>query len=397
VTLPLDGIRVLDVATMGAGPWVGSRLGDFGAELIKVEHPRRPDPFRSLGFEKDGIPLWWKSDWRNHRAMTLDLKTAQGRGIALRLASTSDVLVENFRPGTLESWGLGWEILHASNPRLVMLRTTGWGQSGPYARRPGFGTLSEAASGFAHLNGWPDTPPTLPPLALGDQVTALLGCYATMLALYERDRPGGSGQGQVIDSAISESLYSIIGVQTIVHDQLGEVLSRQGNEWGRAAPRNIYRCADGKWIAVAASTPSIFRNIMAAIGRSDLVDDPRFATPESRAQHRDVLDGVMAAWLAERTRDEALKILMAEGGVAPVHDAASLAEDPHNRARDLIVEVDDPELGRARVANVRPVLSRTPGRIRNLGRPHGADTDEILSELGLSPQEVAELRAKEVV
>lgn len=395
--LPLEGIRVLDIATMGAGPWVGSRLGDFGAEVIKVEHPERPDPFRSLGFEKDGVALWWKSDWRNHRAITLDVKTDEGKDIVLRLASRSDVLIENFRPGTLESWGLGWDLLHETNPRLVMLRITGWGQTGPYARRPGFGTLAEAASGFAHLNGWPDTPPTLPPLALGDQVTALLSCYAVMLSLYERDRPGGSGEGQIIDSAISESLYSVIGVQTIVHDQLGEVLSRRGNEWGRAAPRNIYRCADGKWIAVAASTQSIFRNIMAAIGRPELADDPRFAVPESRARHREVLDRIMAAWLAERTRDEALKILMAEGGVAPVHDAASLAEDPQNQARDLIADVDDPELGRARVANVRPLLSGTPGRIRNLGKPHGADTDEVLSELGFSSDAVAGLRTRGVV
>ncbi|MGI8876394.1 MAG: CaiB/BaiF CoA transferase family protein [Egibacteraceae bacterium] len=393
----LDGVRVLDIATMGAGPWIGTRLADFGAEVIKVEHPTRPDPFRGLSPQRDGVALWWKSDWRNHRAMTLDLKNDAGRDLALRLAAEADVLIENFRPGTLEAWGLGWEVLRRVNQRLVMVRATGWGQTGPYARRPGFGTLAEAASGLAHLNGWPDDPPTLPPLALGDQITSVLGAYATMVALYERDRPGGSGQGQVIDLAISEAVYSLLGLQTIVHDQLGETLVRTGNVWGRAAPRNIYRCGDGQWIAIAASTPSIFANIMRAIGRPELLDDPRFHDPEARAAHRAELDEIMAAWLSVRTRDEALEVLMSEGGVAPVHDAASLAKDPHNVARELITTVDDPELGDVQVANVRPILGRTPGRVRHLGRPHGADTEEILAGLGLSDEEVAVLREQGTV
>jgi crotonobetainyl-CoA:carnitine CoA-transferase CaiB-like acyl-CoA transferase len=393
----LDGIKVLDVATMGAGPWIGSRLSDYGAELIKVEHPKRPDPFRDLGPESEQIPLWWKSDFRNHRTMTLDLKTPQGRDIALALAKDADVMVENFRPGTLEGWGLGWEQLREVNPRLVMVRTTGWGQTGPYASRPGFGTLAEAASGFAHLNGWPGTPPTLPPLALGDQITSLLGAYATMVALYERDRPSGSGKGQMIDLAISEAVFSMIGVQAIVYDQLGEVLTRRGNEWGRAAPRGVYQCKDGAWLAVASSTPSMFRNIVTSIRRPDLIDDPRFETAEKRSENREELDRILQEWLSERTRDEALDTLAGNSGVAPVHDAASLADDPHFAARGLIVEVDDPELGPARVANVRPVLSRTPGRIRHLGKPHGSDTVAILEELGYGRDEIEDLRAKGVV
>ncbi|MDP8959813.1 MAG: CoA transferase [Actinomycetota bacterium] len=383
---------------MGAGPWIGARLGDFGARVVKVEHPQRPDPFRELSCEKkDGVSLWWKSDWRNHRAITLDLKSLEGREIALRLAERADVVIENFRPGTLEAWGLGWENLRAVNARLVMVRVTGWGQTGPYARRPGFGTLAEAASGLAHLNGWPDGPPTLPPLALGDQITALLGSYATMVALYERDRPGGSGQGQYIDLAIAEAVYSLLRVQSIVWDQLGEVLERRGNIWERAAPRNLYRCGDGQWVAVAASTQSIFESIMRAIGRPELVDDPRFATSRSRGEHHEELDRVMAEWLEQRTRHEALEVLMAEGGVAPVHDAASLAEDPQYQARELLIPVEDPELGTVRVGNVRPILSRTPGEIRSLGRPHGADTHEVLAELGYRPEQVEALREKGVV
>ncbi len=393
----LEGVRVLDIATMGAGPWVGSRLGDFGAGIIKVEHPRQPDGFRHLSPKKDGVALWWKSDWRNHRAMTLDLKTSEGREIALELGRRSDVVIENFRPGTLEAWGLGWEEFRAVNSKTVMVRVTGWGQTGPYAERPGFGTLAEAASGLANLNGWPDGPPTLPPLAMGDQITALLGAYATMVALYERDRPGGSGQGQFIDLTIWESVYSVIGTQTIVHDQIGEVLRRQGNTWERASPRNLYPCGDGEWIAIAASTQGIFENIVRAIGRPELAVDPRFTTPEGRAEHHEELDRIMAEWLAGRTRAEALDVLMAEGGVAPVHDAASLAEDPQARARHLIATVEDPELGEVRVANVRPILSRTPGSIRSLGRPHGADTEAILSELGYLEGDIASLRQRGVV
>lgn len=391
----LDGISVLDLATMGAGPWIGSRLGDFGAEVVKVEHPRYPDGFRSLSPLKGNVPVWWKSDWRNHRAMTLDLKTPEGRDIALELSRRSDIVIENFRPGTLEEWGLGWDDLRAANPGLVMVRVTGWGQTGPYAHRPGFGTLAEAASGFANLNGWPDGPPTLPPLALGDQITALLGAYATMVALYERDRPGGSGEGQFIDLTIWESVYSVLGVQTVVYDQLGEVMGRKGNVWERAAPRNLYRCADGEWIAIAASTQSIFENIARAIGHPDLVE--RFPTPESRAKDYEELDAVMTEWLSARTRPEALDVLMAEGGVAAVHDAASLANDPQVEARDLITSIDDPDLGQVRVANVRPILSRTPGSIRNLGRSHGADTEEILAELGFDPAAIADLAERGVV
>lgn len=393
----LEGVHVLDIATMGAGPWVGSRLGDFGAEVIKVEHPRHPDGFRHLSADKNGVALWWKSDWRNHRAMTLDLKTSEGREIALELGRRSDVVIENFRPGTLEAWGLGWEEFQAVNPKTIMLRVTGWGQTGPYAHRPGFGTLAEAASGLANLNGWPEGPPTLPPLALGDQITALLGAYATMVALYERDRPGGSGQGQCIDLSIWESVYSVIGSQTIIHDQIGEVLQRQGNTWERASPRNLYACADGKWIAIAASTQGIFENIVRAIGRPDLASDPRLSTPEGRAEHHEELDGVMGEWLAARTREEALDALKAEGGVAPVHDAASLADDPQARARHLITTVDDPELDEVRVANVRPILSRTPGSISSLGRPHGADSEAILSELGYTEGDIDSLRQRGVV
>ncbi|MCI0635837.1 MAG: CoA transferase, partial [Actinobacteria bacterium] len=254
--LPLEGVKVIDIATLGAGPWLGTRLADFGADVIKVEHPSAGDPMRLLGWFDGDVPLWWKVDARNKRCMTLDLKTPEGQRIVTQLARDADVLIENFRPGTLERWNLGYDVLSRENPGLVMVRVTGWGQDGPYRDRPGFGTLAEAISGWAHLNGFPENPPTLPPMGLGDAVTSVLGAFAVMVALYHRDV--GGGEGQMIDLAIYESLFSLIGMQVILHDRLGVVPERTGNAIPFVAPRNVYRAADGRYVALAASTPSIF-------------------------------------------------------------------------------------------------------------------------------------------
>ncbi|MFJ2156149.1 CaiB/BaiF CoA transferase family protein [Streptomyces sp. NPDC087856] len=387
---PLSGLRVLDLATLFAGPLAATMLGDFGAEVIKVEHPTKPDPSRGHGPSKDGIGLWWKLLGRNKRAITLDLSKPGGRDTLLRLAATADVIIENFRPGTLEKWDLGWAELSAANPRLVLARVTAFGQFGPYAHRPGFGTLAEAMSGFAAITGEPDAPPTLPPFGLADSIAGLATAYAVMTALAARDR---TGEGQVVDMAIIEPILTALGPQPLWYDQLGHVQPRTGNRSQNNAPRNTYRTADGSWVAVSTSAQSIAERVMRLVGRPELVDEPWFAMGADRARHADVLDAAVGDWIARRTRAEVLAAFeKAEAAVAPIQDVRDVMEDPQYQALDTITTVDDPELGPLRMQNVLFRLSATPGAIRWTGRPHGADTDTVLTELGLTDAELTTLR-----
>ncbi|MGI5442677.1 CaiB/BaiF CoA transferase family protein [Streptomyces shenzhenensis] len=387
---PLHGLRVLDLATLFAGPLAATLLGDFGAEVIKVEHPAKPDPSRGHGPAKDGVGLWWKLLGRNKRTLTLDLSKPGGRATLLRLAATADVVIENFRPGTLEKWDLGWAELSAVNPRLVLTRVTAFGQFGPYARRPGFGTLAEAMSGFAAITGEPDAPPTLPPFGLADSIAALATAYAVLTALAARER---TGEGQVVDMAIIEPILTVLGPQPIWYDQLGHVQPRTGNRSQNNAPRNTYRTADGAWVAVSASAQSVAERVMDLVGRPDLIDEPWFATGAGRAAHADVLDAAVGRWIAARTRDEVVSAFeKAEAAVAPVQDVRDVMSDPQYAALGTITTVDDPELGPLRMQNVLFRLSATPGEIRWAGRPHGADTDAVLTELGLTPAELRALR-----
>uniref|UniRef100_A0AAU3HXA0 CoA transferase n=1 Tax=Streptomyces sp. NBC_01393 TaxID=2903851 RepID=A0AAU3HXA0_9ACTN len=391
----LDGVRVLDLATLFAGPLAATMLGDFGAEVVKVEHPTQPDPSRGHGPSKEGIGLWWKLLGRNKRTITLDLSKRGGRATLLRLAAEADVIIENFRPGTLEKWDLGWAELSAANPRLILARVTAFGQFGPYAHRPGFGTLAEAMSGFAAITGEPDAPPTLPPFGLADSIAGLATAYAVLTALRARDR---TGEGQVIDMAIIEPILTVLGPQPIWYDQLGHVQPRTGNRSANNAPRNTYRTADGSWVAVSTSAQSIAERVMRLVGRPDVIDEPWFATGADRARHADVLDGAVGAWIAERTRDEVLAAFeKAEAAIAPVQDVRDVMSDPQYQALDTVTSVDDPELGPLRMQNVLFRLSATPGAIHWAGRPHGADTDAVLGELGLTTTEIQELRAEGVL
>ncbi|MFF0184215.1 CaiB/BaiF CoA transferase family protein [Streptomyces sp. NPDC005244] len=388
----LSGLRILDLATLFAGPLAATLLGDFGAEVVKVEHPRQPDPSRGHGPSKDGIGLWWKLLGRNKRTITLDLSKPGGRATLLRLAAEADVIVENFRPGTLEKWDLGWEELSAANPRLILARVTAFGQFGPYARRPGFGTLAEAMSGFAAITGEPDAPPTLPPFGLADSIAGLATAYAVLTALNARDR---TGEGQVIDMAIIEPILTVLGPQPIWYDQLGHVQARTGNRSANNAPRNTYRTADGSWVAVSTSAQSVAERVMRLVGRPDVIDEPWFATGAERALHADVLDGAVGAWIARHSRDEVLaEFEKAEAAVAPVQDVRDVMTDPQYQALDSVTTVDDPELGPLRMQNVLFRLSATPGAIHWAGRPHGADTDAVLTELGLTGTEIEALRAE---
>ncbi|WP_406204260.1 CoA transferase [Streptomyces sp. NBC_01017] len=387
---PLTGLRVLDLATLFAGPLAATMLGDFGAEVVKVEHPEKPDPSRGHGPSKDGVGLWWKVLGRNKRTITLNLSKPGGRATLLRLVATADVVIENFRPGTLEKWDLGWQELSAANPRLVLARITGFGQFGPYAHRPGFGTLAEAMSGFAALTGEPDAPPTLPPFGLADSIAGLATAYAVMTALAARER---TGEGQVVDMALIEPMLLALGPQATWYDQLGYVQERTGNRSANNAPRNTYRTADGTWVAVSTSAQSIAERVMHLVGRPELIDEPWFATGADRARHADVLDKAVGDWIARHTRADVLAAFeKAEAAVAPIQDVRDVMTDPQYAALDTITTVDDPELGPLRMQNVLFRLSATPGTIRWTGRPHGADTDEILTDLGLTASELAALR-----
>ncbi|MFJ1601113.1 CaiB/BaiF CoA transferase family protein [Streptomyces sp. NPDC088261] len=389
---PLAGLRVLDLATLFAGPLAATMLGDFGADVIKIEHPTRPDPSRGHGPAKDGVGLWWKLLGRNKRAVTLDLSTPGGRDLLLRMAAEADVVIENFRPGTLEKWGLGWEELSTANPGLVLARVTGFGQFGPYSHRPGFGTLAEAMSGFAAITGEPDGPPTLPPFGLADSIAALATAYAVMTALAGRRI---TGRGQVVDLAIIEPILTVLGPQPLWYDQLGYVQPRTGNRSRNNAPRNTYRTTDGSWLAVSTSAQSVAERVMRLVGRPELAAEPWFATGGGRAEHADVLDDAVGDWIARHTRDEAMAAFeKAEAAIAPVYDIRDVMEDPQYRALDSVTEVADPELGPLRMQNVLFRLSETPGAIRWAGRPHGADTDAVLAGLGLSAPEIAALRSE---
>ncbi|WP_261800918.1 CaiB/BaiF CoA transferase family protein [Streptomyces sp. PBH53] len=388
----LDGLRVLDLATLFAGPMAATLLGDFGAEVIKVEHPRRPDPSRGHGPARQGVGLWWKVLGRNKRTITLDLSAPGGRATLLRLAATADVVIENFRPGTLEKWDLGWPELSAANPRLVLARVTAFGQFGPYAHRPGFGTLAEAMSGFAAVTGEPGAPPTLPPFGLADSIAGLATAYAVLTALAARER---TGAGQVVDMAIIEPILSVLGPHPTWYDQLGYVQERTGNRSANNAPRNTYRTADGSWVAVSTSAQSVAERVLRLVGRPELTEEPWFATGAGRAAHADVLDEAVGSWIAARSRAEVLAAFeKAEAAAAPVQDVRDVLADPQYQALDTVTTVDDPDLGPLRMQNVLFRLSATPGAIRWAGRPHGADTEAVLTELGLAPAEIAALRAE---
>ena len=382
---PLDGLRVIDCATLFAGPLAASMMGDFGADVIKIEHPHG-DPLRKMGQSKDGHGLWWKVVARNKRSVELDLKTPAGREVFLALIKTADVLIENFRTGTLEKWELGWEVLSALNPRLVMLRVTGFGQTGPYAQRPGFGTLAEAMSGFAHITGQPDGPPTLPPFGLADGVAAYYGTFATMFALYERDAGpqgnGGSGQGQFIDLSIYEPLFSLLGPQTTIFDQLGVIQNRTGNRSVNNAPRNAYRTREGRYVALSAAAPSIVRRVLMLTGGPDAANDPRFRTSRDRVEHVEEIDAIVGGWISRHSLDEVIAAFEeAEAAIAPVYDIEQLCADPQVIARRTVTTVEDEDLGPVRMQNVFPILSRTPGSIRWSGPRQGRHTEEVVQQL----------------
>ena len=394
---PLHGVRVVDAATLAAGPLVATAMGEFGAEVIKVEQPGVGDPLRTWGDRKDQVGLVWKSMSRNKRCVTLDLRQADGQELFHGLLDVSDVLVMNNRPSAMARWGVDYESVHDRHPQLVMLHVSGYGRGGPKSDSPGFGTLAEAMSGFAHLTGQPDGPPTLPPFMLADGVAALAATYAVMMALYHRDVHGGGGQ--LVDVNLIEPLARLIESSTLAYDQLGIVTGRVGNRFDASAPRNAYRTSDDKWLAISSASPNIAARVYRAIDRPDLADDPDYVDPVPRQQRAGEVDQLVADWVGRRTLAEAMATFEdASVAAAPIYDAEQLLADPHLRARGTFVRVDDPDLGAMTVQAPVAVLTETPGRIDHLGRPLGADSDTVFGELlGIEPDRLAALRAAGVI
>ncbi len=393
----LAGVRVIDASTILAGPLCCQILGDFGADVIKVEHPVNGDSLRGHGVQLKGVPLWWKEVGRNKRTVAINLGNPEGAEVFVRLAEGADVVVENFRPGTLERWGIGPERLQQVNPGLVLLRLTGFGQKGPYAARPGFGTLAEAMSGFAHMTGDADGPPTLPSFGLADSICGIAGVAAILMAL--RHREVGEGAGQVIDMSILEPIMTAVGPAPSVYHHTGIVETRHGNRSTNNAPRNIYRTGDDRWVAVSTSAQQIAERVLRLVGHPEVIDEPWFSSGAGRAEHVDLLDHYVGEWIAARSRDEVMAAFIGvEAAAAPVYDARDIVEDPHVRDTEMLTEVPDDDLGRVMMHNVLWRMSLTPGRISFPGRRLGADTDEVLiGELGLAGDAVQHLRDKGVV
>lgn len=387
---PLSNLIVLDLTTIVSGGTTTSLLADFGAQVIKVENPEDGDPLRSWEPMKNGISLWWKVHSRNKRSITLNLRDPRGQQLLKDLAAKADVLVENFRPGTLEHWNLGYEVLSEVNPALVMVRFSGFGQTGPFRNRPGFGTVAESMSGYVALSGFPDSSPLLPPMPLADEVAGLIGAVAALIALYHRDR---EGRGQMIDVSLYESLFRLLIPYVPQYVLLGELPKRVGNRFPGAAPRNLYRSADGEWVAISATSQRTFERLAQAMGRPELISDARFADNACRVAHVEELDATIQEWMGSRLLDEILRVLEeAEAVAGPVYDVRHILVDPHYRARNDIVTVPDAELGEIPMPAILPKFSRTPGRIEHAGPRLGEHNEAIYSGLlGLSCKELQDL------
>lgn len=379
---PLHGVRVIDASTILAGPLACRILGDYGAEVVKIEHPQQGDSMRGHGQKHEGVSLWWKEISRNKRTVGANLGSKEGALVLKRLVQQSEILVENFRPGTLEKWGLGPDVLHAINPQLIIVRVTGFGQTGPYADRPGFGTLAESMSGFAHLTGQEDGPPTLPAFGLADSICGIATVSATLMALRHAE---ATGEGQVVDMSILAPMLEAVGPGPTVYDTTGIVGQRRGNTSSNNAPRNTYLTKDDYWVAISTSAQSIAERVMQLVGHPEVIAEPWFKSGATRAQHGELLDSYVGGWIRERNRDEVLeKFQQANAAIAPIYDAKDIVADPHIQATQMLIRIPDANLGEILQHNVMWNMSRTPGKVRFTGRDLGQDTVAILDELAFS-------------
>ncbi|ANY08244.1 CaiB/BaiF CoA transferase family protein [Pseudonocardia sp. HH130630-07] len=391
----LDGCKVIDMASLFAGPFAATLLGDHGADVIKIEHPRGDD-LRDWGPRRDGHPLWWKVVSRNKRCVAVDLHDPDGQDVIRRLVAEADVLISNFRPGRLDAWGLGWDALHEINPRLVMAEVTGFGQSGPHSSLAGFGTLAEAMSGFAAVTGEAGGAPMLPPFGLADGIAGMCTAFAVSSALHSRTT---SGVGVHIDTALYEPLMWIIGSHIVEHDQLGIVQERMGNSVPQVVPRNAYRTSDDRWIALSGAAQAVAERLFRIVGRPEAITDPRFATNAARIENRAEVDEMIGGWVARHTRDDVVRILReADAAVAPIYDATDIVTDPHFRFRESVLSVPDPDLGPLGMQGVVPKVDGRAGSVRWTGSSViGSDTAAVLSEIGIGADRAQELHARGAV
>ncbi|HZY51720.1 MAG TPA: CaiB/BaiF CoA-transferase family protein [Reyranella sp.] len=396
-TGPLGGLKIIDISTVVAGPFAAGLLGDYGADVLKVEMPGTGDSLRALAPHKDGAPLWWKVTNRNKRGITLDLRQPEGRELLAKLVAEADVLVENFRPGTLDDWGINRDWLQAINPRLTILRLTGFGQDGPYAKHPGFARIFESMSGFTQICGEEDGRPLHLGYPISDAVAGLFGALGILAALHDLAKNPGK-RGQEIDCSATEAMLRTLEFLAIEYDQLGTVRTRSGNRSQYAAPGNVYRTADGKWASIAASTQSIFERLCTALGIRELLQDERFATNPARVRHYKALDESVGAAIGKLTLAELRETLTKhEVGFSPIYDIADVFADPQFAARQAIVAVPDSELGSVRMQGVVPRFSETPGAVRRAGPTLGEHNDEVYRGLGLTAAQIAGLKARKVI
>ena len=397
---PLDGIRVIELGSLLAGPFAGRLLGDMGAEVIKIEAPDKPDPMRDWGQARyEGRSLWWPVQSRNKKCVTLNLRSKRGQELLRDLVAVSDVVTENFRPGTLEKWNLGYESLAAVNPRVILARVSGYGQTGPYAQRAGFGAIAEAMGGLRYINGFPDEPPPRIGISLGDSLAAMFATQGILSALYWRDALGG-GRGQVIDVSLMEACFALLESAAPEFDLLGVVRQPAGTGLKGVAPSNIFKCRDGKWIAIAANQDNVFRRLCGAIGRPELADDPRFIDHGARGDNQEEIEAIVGEWAALHDAQQIDATLNAVGVVCgPIYTIADIFEDPQFEARDMLVTHHDPSFGDFIGPGVVPKLSVTPGAVRwSAPWELGSHNQEVFGDvLGLSPEEIAELEEEGVV
>ena len=393
---PLDGIRVLELGQLIAGPFASRMLAEFGADVIKIETPVTGDPLRKWRMLHEGTSVWWAAQSRNKRSVTLNLRDPEGQDIARRLAAEADVVIENFRPGALEGWGLGWDTLHALNPRLVMLRVSGYGQTGPYRDLPGFGVIGEAMGGLRHLSGEPGRTPVRVGVSIGDSLAALHGVIGILLALRHRDQNGG--EGQMVDVALYESVFNMMESLLPEYSVFGAVRQAAGSSLPGIAPSNAYRCRDGKFALIAGNGDSIFRRLMEVIERPDLGEDPALAQNDGRVANVERIDAAISAWTEQRSLGEVLAHLNeARIPAGKIYDVADIAADPHYRAREMIVDSTLADGTPVQVPGVLPKLNATPGTIRTLAPELGQHTDEVLATLGLDDAKRAALRERGII